>query len=1196
MSFSDYDRAGRPLTAVYPNGEVVTTSYDFWGANTLRAGANDLVEEIRYNTRGQMTLLDRANGTNTSYSYLDVAGNFRLDTIQHGAAGDGLPDFSYAYDRIGNVTALTTNAGAAEVQEFTYDFLSRLTGASGAYSRSYTYDELGNITGLDGNSYTYTPDPGRPYPHTQPHAVTGVGSYTFTYDANGNMISREDGTGDFVQTFDAENRLVRVHGTPSFADTFDARDTGSWVYNSYQTVPYNLGGENVVKNTGTGVDYTANFYRSAYAVSSGESAQFEFQVTGTGTMAHFALEVTDAGGYNRWNILASNNKISVQYAVGGNYYYPKTLIDPVETNTWYVGTLVADDDHGFLMEVYKKDEPGVRGSYRYDGMPAGETWRFHHWIYRDLAYIDNYAEQPVTRFSYDADGQRVKTVRPDGTTIYTPFPNYEEAILLDSYAWEMEEGSGNEVLDASSHHLDGALQGPQWVSGHTGQALDFDGVNDYIQFDEEVPFVGELTVSAWVYPEQAPTGVGRLVASTYEWNGGGANSRGWFLGDSIGSDDHFYFNVFDASGNSAYAQYNGLFAEFLNEWVHVVGVFRPGEAVELYINGDLAASDTTSVPARIGLSGAYRIGARADTSSQGMWDGKIDEVKVFAYAMSEGEIEGMANIAPEIRRATYSASGQQVAVRVSGDIEVLADDFNDGDAAGWTAHNGTWNVVTSGNGYAYEQSDTVSTASNSSRPVEQAGLMGFDWTVTFDSGGRAAGMHLFASQDSSTNHGDSYLVWQDGGYVRIYESINNALAQRAYVWLPTTNGETHHYRATYDPGSGLISVWRDGQFAVSWSDSSPLTTGSYLAFRTNSSRVRFDDVHVSSDVGLVYLHSDHLGSVSAMSDEAGALLPGSVAQYYPFGAFRGTPPATNPDVSDLGYTGHRSNNTGANDLGLIYMNARYYVGSIGRFASPDTIVPDPANPQSYNRYTYVYNNPVKYWDPTGHFTCQVGGAGDDAGVTVADCEAWVNDALAVLGLTETGSQIVAGFWAADEAAGEGGLTILVGGTISGRSIIDSFSGDAFKVDAMLILETLLLRPEAVQAGNSFDPNNWRNVANFAHEAIHAAQGFWNAWSVHGEAEAYLLEFQLVVGMDELIESYNNALDWDEERIDPVAQRSPALAVSGYGEAWPYPGNLESFSQFLHGIYPPPTYTWPSLLMKPPPFGPIPPVWQNPLLR
>jgi hypothetical protein len=48
------------------------------------------------------------------------------------------------------------------------------------------------------------------------------------------------------------------------------------------------------------------------------------------------------------------------------------------------------------------------------------------------------------------------------------------------------------------------------------------------------------------------------------------------------------------------------------------------------------------------------------------------------------------------------------------------------------------------------------------------------------------------------------------------------------------------------------------------------------------------------------------------------------------------------------------------------MKARYYAGSIGRFVSADTLVPDPADPQSFNRYSYTLNNPVKYIDPSGH--------------------------------------------------------------------------------------------------------------------------------------------------------------------------------------------------------------------------------------
>jgi RHS repeat-associated protein len=52
--------------------------------------------------------------------------------------------------------------------------------------------------------------------------------------------------------------------------------------------------------------------------------------------------------------------------------------------------------------------------------------------------------------------------------------------------------------------------------------------------------------------------------------------------------------------------------------------------------------------------------------------------------------------------------------------------------------------------------------------------------------------------------------------------------------------------------------------------------------------------------------------------------------------------------------------------GLMYYGARYYLPSLRRFISADTIVPGAGNPQNLNRYSYVRNNPVNLIDPTGH--------------------------------------------------------------------------------------------------------------------------------------------------------------------------------------------------------------------------------------
>ena len=74
------------------------------------------------------------------------------------------------------------------------------------------------------------------------------------------------------------------------------------------------------------------------------------------------------------------------------------------------------------------------------------------------------------------------------------------------------------------------------------------------------------------------------------------------------------------------------------------------------------------------------------------------------------------------------------------------------------------------------------------------------------------------------------------------------------------------------------------------------------------------------------------------------------------GRYRGTHPSSNLTLSDIGFTGQKHNDS----VGLIYMNAQFYVPGIARFASADTIVPDPASPQSFNRYAYTLNNPMTH--------------------------------------------------------------------------------------------------------------------------------------------------------------------------------------------------------------------------------------------
>ena len=106
--------------------------------------------------------------------------------------------------------------------------------------------------------------------------------------------------------------------------------------------------------------------------------------------------------------------------------------------------------------------------------------------------------------------------------------------------------------------------------------------------------------------------------------------------------------------------------------------------------------------------------------------------------------------------------------------------------------------------------------------------------------------------------------------------------------------------------------------------------------------------------GLFYFLVDHLGSTTLMVTTAGVIM--STAYFLPYGGYRypSTPPPS--ELTDTGFTGHKHNDS----VGLIYMNARYYVPYLNRFISADSIIPQPSNPQSYNRYSYALNNPMTH--------------------------------------------------------------------------------------------------------------------------------------------------------------------------------------------------------------------------------------------
>jgi RHS repeat-associated protein len=114
-----------------------------------------------------------------------------------------------------------------------------------------------------------------------------------------------------------------------------------------------------------------------------------------------------------------------------------------------------------------------------------------------------------------------------------------------------------------------------------------------------------------------------------------------------------------------------------------------------------------------------------------------------------------------------------------------------------------------------------------------------------------------------------------------------------------------------------------------------------------------------TDVNTTYfIQTDHLGSTRLLTGMDQSVQESD--DYYPYGE-----PITAGTQSLLKFTGKERDS----ESGLDYFGARYHANGIGRWLSPDPVVISPAleNPQSWNKYSYVFNRPLTHVDADGEW-------------------------------------------------------------------------------------------------------------------------------------------------------------------------------------------------------------------------------------
>lgn len=225
-----YDAGDRMTSVTYPSGLSIHYSYDAFGRRTQVAtqdgfavnyqydslsrlarvsdAADHTLATFAYDVVGRLASKTLANGASTSYSY-DAAGNL-ISLINRGPApGNAIQsEFIYTYDVFGRVSTMTTLDGTTS---YGYDPAGELASVAlpGGRVITYKYDGAGNRIQVTDTDAAATVD----YAINNLSEYTTVGNATFTYDVDGNLLTRTDDSGVTHYGYDVQGRLISIVGS-----------------------------------------------------------------------------------------------------------------------------------------------------------------------------------------------------------------------------------------------------------------------------------------------------------------------------------------------------------------------------------------------------------------------------------------------------------------------------------------------------------------------------------------------------------------------------------------------------------------------------------------------------------------------------------------------------------------------------------------------------------------------------------------------------------------------------------------------------------------------------------------------------------------------------------------------------------------------------------------------------------------------
>ena len=239
------------------------------------------------------------------------------------------------------------------------------------------------------------------------------------------------------------------------------------------------------------------------------------------------------------------------------------------------------------------------------------------------------------------------------TSVYENILNVGSSSGLVAY-WSFDEGSGNIAYDSSGNNINGNIEGANWTTGINGSALNYDGIDDYVEINSLTYDINDDqigTISAWIYRTSQSENC--LLPQIFCMDNNTDDDTSFNFGIiQENNKDYIYIKLRDDQRNVCFYKMATFSLDFYR-WHHIAAV-QNGIGIKIYVDGiernliDIESGDSSGdwfADLGINKPNLAQFGSHYEVDNPypvynytSFFNGIIDEVRIYNYNLTQNEI------------------------------------------------------------------------------------------------------------------------------------------------------------------------------------------------------------------------------------------------------------------------------------------------------------------------------------------------------------------------------------------------------------------------------------------------------------------------------------------------------------------------------------------------------------------------------